>query len=289
MKRLEKDVRALVLLALTEDRAFFDITSQSCIPPDHVLRACLLLKETAKVAGLPLIPWVCDSMSPDLEHQILVEEGGIYPSGTVLAILEGKAQLILSLERTLLNLIQHTSGVAQGTYNYVKAIKGFSCDILDTRKTLPGLRSIQKYGVIIGGGKNHRFDLQERFLVKDNHLFCVKKGTSSPITEAIFRIRAQQPDALIEVEVENLTMFEEALKGKVSSILLDNMSPYDIHQAVEMGKGYETYLEASGGIDLSNVREYAATGVHGISIGALTHSVKAVDISLDPNKISCRL
>ncbi|MBI2809849.1 MAG: carboxylating nicotinate-nucleotide diphosphorylase [Candidatus Melainabacteria bacterium] len=279
MQHLEQEVRRTVQLALVEDSAARDITSEACVSQDTHSRADFVLKQNSKIAGLRFLPWICETVDSSLKWQLHVPEGGDYNDGTVLASIEGSARSILSGERTALNLLQHTSGIAHVTTAYVNAVKGFNCDILDTRKTLPGLRAIQKYAVALGGGKNHRFDLEERVLIKNNHLALLKETSAHPVRDAIRRSRILQPQVKIEIEVENLSMLEEALAAKADVILLDNMPAEMVAQAVKLANG-QAYLEASGGITIETVREYAAAGVNGISIGALTHSVKAVDISL---------
>lgn len=279
MEHLEQEVRRTVLLALNEDRSTKDITSQACVRPGQIIQADFVLKQNSKVAGLRFLPWICQSIDGSLQWQVHSFEGGEYQDGTILASIEGHAHAILAGERTALNLLQHTSGIAHLTAQYVKAVEGFNCEILDTRKTLPGLRAIQKYAVAMGGGKNHRFHLEECFLIKNNHLALLKEVSTHPVREAIRRAKILQPQAKIEIEVESLMALEEALQEKADLILLDNMSPALVADAVKIAHG-SAYLEASGGITLTNVREYASAGVHGISIGALTHSVTAVDISL---------
>ncbi len=279
MEHLEQEVRRTILLALNEDRAMQDITSQACVSPEKMIRADLILKQNSKIAGLRFLPWICETIDPSMQWQVYAFEGGDYDDGMILASIEGKAHSILAGERTTLNLLQHASGVAHLTTQYVKAVEGFDCEILDTRKTLPGLRAIQKYAVTVGGGKNHRFHLEEHFLIKNNHLALLKEVSAHPVLEAIHRAKILQPQAKIEVEVENLADFEEALRGKADLILLDNMTPAVVAEAVKISQG-RVYVEASGGIALDNVREFASAGVNGISIGALTHSVTAVDISM---------
>lgn len=279
MENLEQEARRTILLALSEDRIGNDITSRACIASDKSTRADFMLKQNSKIAGLRFLPWLCEAVDPSLKWQIHVGEGGDYVSGTYLASLEGSAQSILAGERTALNLLQHASGIAHLTSRYVDAVKGFKCDILDTRKTIPGLRAIQKYAVTVGGGKNHRFHLEDRFLIKNNHLKLLHESSSHPVLEAVRRARALQPHAKIEVEVESLLSLEEALAAKADTIMLDNMPLPLVAEAVKIAQE-KSYLEASGGITLANVRDFAATGVNGISIGALTHSVSAVDISL---------
>jgi nicotinate-nucleotide pyrophosphorylase (carboxylating) len=279
MRDLEQEVRRTILLALKEDRAECDVTSQACISKESTVEAELLLKQNSLIAGLRFLPVICETIDPHLSWRAFAEDGREYGNGTVLASIRGNTQSILSGERTALNFLQHVSGVAQLTSQYVQAVAGWNCDILDTRKTLPGLRAIQKYAVVAGGGKNHRFDLEERFLIKNNHLKILLEETARPVREAILRARILQPDAKIEIEVESLAMLEEALSAQADLILLDNMPPELIREAVQLANG-KVYLEASGGITLENVRAYAETGVNGVSIGALTHSVPAVDISL---------
>jgi nicotinate-nucleotide pyrophosphorylase (carboxylating) len=279
MEHLEEEVRRTILLALSEDRSSCDITSQACVSPEKMVRADFVLKQNSRIAGLRFFPWICESIDPSLKWQVHAFEGKDYDEGMVLASVEGRAQSILAGERTALNLLQHASGIAHLTQQFVKAVEGLQCEILDTRKTLPGLRAIQKYAVAVGGGKNHRFHLEERFLIKNNHLALLGEVSAHPVIEAIARTRILQPQARIEVEVENLEALEEALRAKADLILLDNMPPEMVGEAVRIGSG-RAYLEASGGITLANVREYASKGVNGISIGALTHSVTAVDISL---------
>lgn len=279
MLDIEREVRRTILLALAEDRSAFDITSKACVSSEQTTTAAIVIKQKSIVAGICFLPVICECIDPSLSCQILAEEGQNCPDGKVLAYIEGNARSILAGERTVLNFLQHICGVADLASQFANAVHGLKCDILDTRKTLPGLRAIQKYAVAIGGGKNHRFHLEERFLIKNNHLKLLKQTTPRPVVEAVRRAKAFLPNAKIEVEVESLEMLSDALEAKADVVMLDNMSASLVAEAVRIVKG-DAYLEASGGITLANVREYAEKGVHGISIGALTHSVKAVDISL---------
>ncbi len=276
---LVQEIRRTLQIALAEDHVEKDVTSQACLPRETAAKASLLLKQPARIAGLIILPILCQMLGSDLNLRLFVEDGCSCSPGTVLATVEGNAHSILAGERTALNLIQHASGIATLTAEYVDAVKGFACDILDTRKTLPGLRAIQKYAVLIGGGKNHRFHLEDRFLVKDNHIKLLRETTSTPIAEAIRRAKILQPGVNVEVEVSSISMLEEALNEQAEVILLDNMSVALVAEAVKINDG-RAYLEASGGIDLEEVAHYAATGINGISIGALTHSVRAIDMSL---------
>lgn len=276
---LLQEIRRTLQMALAEDHAQNDVTSQACVPSNTKAKASLLLKQPARIAGLVIFPVLCELLGGELNFQLLIEDGCECNPGAVLATLEGNAHSILAGERSALNLIQHASGIATLTAEYVNAVKGFSCDILDTRKTLPGLRAIQKYAVLIGGGKNHRFHLEDRFLVKDNHIKLLKETCPTPVAEAIQRAKILQPGVKIEIEVANLAQLEEALGAGADLVLLDNMNPAIVAEAVKLNQG-RAYLEASGGITLENVKQYAETGVNGISIGALTHSVRAIDMSL---------
>jgi nicotinate-nucleotide pyrophosphorylase (carboxylating) len=275
---LETDVRRCIQHALEEDRVHEDITSIACLEESAQTEAYLLLKQRALIAGLPFLSWIFHCVDPSIQLHCHVQEGQECPPGTILAHITGPARALLSCERTALNLLQHASGIATLTNAFVRAVEGYPCDILDTRKTLPGLRHLQKYAVAVGGGKNHRFDLNERFLIKNNHLAHLKKHTEEPIKEAIQKARALYPNKAIEVEVESLEMLQASLEAKAEFILLDNMSLDLLAQAVCLAKG-KAYLEASGGVNLTSARSIAKTGVDGISIGALTHSVSAIDIS----------
>jgi nicotinate-nucleotide pyrophosphorylase (carboxylating) len=267
---MNMEIAEIITRSLKEDCIEQDITSLACIDPDTVVSADFLLKEDAKIAGLAFLP----AFFSGLDISFAVNEGEECKAQTVLARVKGPAQSILSRERSALNFLQHASAIATLTARFVKEVADLECDILDTRKTLPSLRALQKYAVRIGGGKNHRYDLASHFLIKDNHL---AKGT---IKEAIARARKFDPDKIIEVEVTTLAQLEEALQAMPERILLDNMSLEEMQKAVILAKG-RAYLEASGGITLACVRSVAETGVNGISIGALTHSACAIDISLE--------
>jgi len=275
---LDQHVLKAVAFALEEDKAQEDITSHACIDTSAHVRAQLLLKQRARIAGLSFLSCILDKagISP---FQLHAQEGGDYDAGTLLASIEGNAHALLRMERTMLNLIQHASGIATLTAQFVQEVAGYSCAILDTRKTLPGLRAIQKYAVRTGGGKNHRFDLKERILIKNNHLSILGRSTENPISAAIENARLKSQGIAIEVEINSLDMLQAALDAKPDAILLDNMPPESVAEAVRRAQR-TVYLEASGGITLSNVRTYAQTGVDAVSIGALTHSAPAIDISL---------
>ncbi|MFI5334531.1 MAG: carboxylating nicotinate-nucleotide diphosphorylase [Chlamydiales bacterium] len=268
-----------IQLALQEDRALEDWTSHSCFPSSCMGRGEVRLKERAVVAGLPFVKAVFEQLDPRVTVTLHVEEGKQCDAKTPLATLEGPVRSLLAGERCALNLLQHASGIASITAAFVQEVAGLPCDILDTRKTLPSLRFLQKYAVRIGGGKNHRISLADRILIKNNHLAVLKKECAYPIREAVKRIRALRKEMPIEIEVEDLPSLKEALDAKVELILLDNMEVSTVEKAVALAHG-QAYLEASGNISLATVKQYAKTGINGISIGALTHSVRAVDMHM---------
>lgn len=275
----QKEVDHLVGMAIAEDLRSGDITSEACIPSDAVISGKFVLKQGSVVCGLTLLPLIFKKTNPKIEITSFIEEGSFNKAGTIVAGIKGPAIGIFAAERVALNILQHTCGISTVTRQYVKEVSGFDCDILDTRKTLPGLRCLEKYAVRVGGGRNHRYALDDRFIIKKNHLTFLGKETKYPIREAVKRAREYRPSIVVEVEVENLHMVKEAIEAHSDIIMLDNMSPPMAREAVRMING-RAYVEAAGGIILETVRAYAATGVNGVSIGALTHSVPAIDISL---------
>lgn len=275
----DQEIKQLIEKALTEDIRSGDITSEACLLENETISGSFLLKQEGRVAGLPFLKTIFQAVNPSIEVDLQVKEGADLRAGTVLATVYGSARDILSAERVALNFLQHMSGIATTTKKFVNKVRGFDCDILDTRKTLPGMRHMAKYAVRIGGGKNHRFSLNDRFLIKDNHLSFLATKSTTPILDAVQKARAYRPHVPIEVEVENMEMLEEALQAQADIIMLDNMDLDNTRQAVNKVQK-KAYVEASGGITLDTVRNYAETGVNGISIGKLTHSVEALDISL---------
>ena len=268
--RLLNEVTRSIEIALKEDEVFRDRTSVACIDEGFGL-GTLLLKEEGVVAGLPFLELIAYGVDPLITVNLLSTEGTRAVPGSI-AEVEGPIHSLLAMERTAINFIQHATSIASETALYVEAAHGL-CDILDTRKTLPGHRYLQKYAVKMGGGKNHRFHLADQILIKDNHLMHLK------LEEAVRRARDAFPGKRLQVEVENEKMFDEAVIACPDAILLDNMSPDMIRGFVSRNKK-KIYLEASGGIELNNIRSYAETGVDGISVGRLTHSVRALDMSL---------
>jgi nicotinate-nucleotide pyrophosphorylase (carboxylating) len=273
MNELEREVAEIIARGHAEDCVHHDATSLSCLCPERLITAHVLLKENARVAGLPFLI----QSFPDLDVTLLTSEGIDYPARTPLAAITGPAHRILACERTALNLLQHCCGIATLTSRYVQATSGL-CDILDTRKTLPGLRHVQKYAVRMGGGKNHRFHLAERILIKSTHLSLSK----TPIHLLIDHAKKRFPELPIEIEVENLEQLKAVMQTHVDFIMLDNMDIPMMEAAVKLIQK-SSYVEASGNMTWERIPAVSATGVDGISVGALTHSVKAIDISLKIN------
>ena len=269
----------IVRHALIEDIGRGDITTQLTIPKDKKIDADVLVKENCVVCGLAVAEKVFKAIDPTVKFKPLVKEGSEIKPGKIIAQVAGQAASILSSERVALNLLSMLSGIATKTREYVEQIEPYKTKITDTRKTLPGLRELQKYAVRVGGGHNHRMGLDEMILMKDNHI---------KITEGYEKLPSVPKGFKIEIEVQNLDEFKHALHFKPDVIMLDNMSLEDIKETVKIRDNTEfkshhppTMLEASGGVDFDSVKKIAATGVDIISIGALTHSVKAVDMSLE--------
>jgi nicotinate-nucleotide pyrophosphorylase (carboxylating) len=274
--------RKLVELALAEDLASTgDRTSLALIPAHQPGKAAFVARSTGVVAGLPAADLVCSTVDPGLRFTPALADGAPVERGTTLATVSGPLQAILAAERTALNFLQHLSGVATLTRKYVEAAAGFRARILDTRKTLPGWRRLEKYAVRMGGGTNHRMGLYDGILIKDNHL----AGLGGDVRRAVELARSFSGNAglPVEVEVDTLEQLEQALAARAEIVLLDNLSPDQLRAAVKRRDAVapQTLLEASGGVTLGTVREIASTGVDRISVGALTHSATALDIALD--------
>lgn len=266
----------IVRRALEEDIGPGDVTTLCVVSPQTRLRGRFLVKEAGVIAGLPVAGLVFQLLDPKVRFHPLVGDGTAVFPGEVVAEVEGPGRAILSGERTALNFLQRMSGIATLTRRYVEAVAGTRAVIMDTRKTAPGLRLLDKWAVRLGGGQNHRLGLYDMVLIKDNHIVA-----AGGITKAVEQVRrGRGTGIMIEVEVKNLDELEEALALGVDRIMLDNMDLATMRQAVEITAG-RAKLEASGGVTLENVAAIAATGVDYISVGALTHSVKALDISLE--------
>lgn len=260
--------------ALEEDRGKLDVTAQ-LIPAERVMSASIVAKEPLFLAGQPWVNEVFYACDPDLSISWLYPEGTWIPEPAKLVTIHGNARAILTAERTALNFLQTLSATATKTHQYVEQLKGFPTTLLDTRKTLPKLRYAQKYAVKLAGGVNHRMGLYDAFLIKENHICAC-----GSITKAINAARAMNLNLRIIVEVETIDECKEALEAKPDRILLDDFSLSMLREAVALNKNYGISLEASGNISLDNIRTVAETGVDCISVGALTKSIQAIDLSL---------
>jgi len=267
-------IQILIELVLVEDVGEGDITTKATINPKVLSMARLIAKQSGIISGLPLIPLVLKCKTKKYKLRLKVKEGIKVHPDQVIADITAPAHVLLIIERVLLNFLQHLSGIATLTAQYVEAVKPYKVDILDTRKTTPLLRLLEKYAVHVGGGVNHRYGLYDQILIKDNHI-----KIAGGIENAILRARRKYPGMPIEVETKTLNEVRRAMFFHPEIILLDNMSPKMLRQAVKIVK-HKALTEASGGIHLKNIRQIAATGVDRISIGALTHSAPALDLSL---------
>lgn len=269
-------VDEIIERALEEDISSGDLTTSALIAPYAQAKAVILAKQEGVIAGLPVAERVFKHSDGSVRWEAKKQDGERVSSGQLVVELEGDLQAILMGERVALNFLQRMSGIATLTAKFVEAVRGFSVKILDTRKTAPGLRVLDKYAVKVGGGFNHRFGLYDGVLIKENHI-----KAAGGITEAISRVRERVPPTVkIEVEVSSLKDVEEALQAGADIVMLDNMPIKEMEKAVRL-IDRRALVEASGGVTLESVREIAATGVDFVSVGALTHSAKALDLSLE--------
>lgn len=268
-------VDRLIENALLEDINYVDAATDYLIPEEQEGSARFIAKADGVLAGLDIALRVFEILEPDFKAEVFKKDGDYLKKGDEIAVISGKTKTLLKGERTALNLLQHMSGVATATNKAVKIVEGTNASIADTRKTLPNLRPIEKYAVMVGGGKNHRYNLSDCAMLKDNHV-----DAGGGITNAVSTLRKKLGHTVkIELEVRNLDELNEALEAGADIIMLDNMSCKDMKKAVEITAG-RAKLEASGGITDETLRAVAETGVDIISMGAITHSVKAFDISL---------
>ena len=273
-------VDALIRMALDEDLGDRGDTTTAAVIDDSLhVNAVFLAKEDCVCAGLCVAERLMKTVDPAIEWESVVKEGDFCPKGTVMARLKGSARSLLTGERTALNFVQRLCGVATAAHKYQQAAGG-RCAILDTRKTTPGYRNLEKYAVAVGGASNHRIGLYDRIMIKDNHRELAGLEGAGGIKRSVERARAQYPNLEVEVEVDSLSELDEALESRAEYILLDNMSDEMMAEAVRRVNG-RAKLEASGGITLARIPSAAKTGVDFISAGALTHSVKSSDISMD--------
>jgi nicotinate-nucleotide pyrophosphorylase (carboxylating) len=274
------EVQAIIERALAEDIAWGDVTTQALVPPDARATAEARAKRPGVLAGIEVFVQTFRTLDPAVQVDVRVPDGARLAAGDVIAVLEGRAAPMLSAERVALNFLQRMSGIATATAAFVALVGDRPVRIIDTRKTAPGLRILDKYAVRCGGGSNHRYNLADAVLIKDNHLAIARREGLS-LAQVIARVRERvSPFLKIEVEVESVEEAAEAAAGGADLILLDNMPPAQMAEAVRAVAG-RALVEASGGITLESLPEVLATGVDLISSGALTHSVRALDISLD--------
>ncbi len=275
MKLLQSYVDNIITTALSEDINYIDVTTDYLIDDNSVSEAYYIAKDNGVLCGIEIAKRVFEILDENIIFDIKIKDGEEVKKGDIIAEMKGSTKNLLKGERTALNLLQHLSGIASATNRCVKLVEGTNARITDTRKTLPGLRALQKYAVTVGGGKNHRFNLSDGAMLKDNHI-----DAGGGITKAITALREKIGHMVkIEVEVRNLDELKEALDAKADIIMLDNMSYADMKKAVEITDG-RALLEASGNVTEENIRETAETGVDIISLGALTHSVRCFDISM---------
>lgn len=268
-------INSKVSEALSEDSITDDLTSQATINQTQVSNVRFVTRKSGVIAGCLVAAAVLEQCGIK-EYELLVKDGQEVSANTELIRLKAETRAILKAERTALNFLSHLSGIATITNLWVKEVSSSKTAIRDTRKTTPGLRELEKYAVRMGGGLNHRMNLSDQALIKDNHI-----AAAGSVSEAINRVKKAAPGALIEVEVDTLEQLKEALQCSVEIVLLDNMSIEQTKAAVEIARGSNTKLESSGGLKLENAAAYAATGVDYLAVGALTHSAPVLDIGLD--------
>lgn len=279
MKLLQCYIDNIITTALMEDINYIDAAADNLIPEEHKSSAYYVAKDSGVVCGIDIAKRVFELAGGNVDFRIILKDGTKVNKGDVIAELEGSTLTLLKGERTALNLLQHMSGISTATNKCVELVRSTKASVTDTRKTLPGLRALQKYAVTVGGGKNHRFNLSDAAMLKDNHI-----DAYGGITAAVAALREKIGHTVkIEVEVRTLDELKEALDNRVEIIMLDNMSCEEMAQAVEITGG-RALLEASGNVTAENIRAVAETGVDIISLGALTHSVKCFDISMKIRK-----
>ena len=279
MKSADQLIDELITLAFAEDIGDGDHTTLCCIPSTEMGKSRLIIKESGVLAGVEMAQRIFKHFDPDMRMDIFICDGAEVKKGDIAFTVEGRVQSLLQTERLVLNVMQRMSGIATTTRRYVKALEGTKTRVLDTRKTTPGMRMLEKEAVRIGGGVNHRIGLFDMILLKDNHVDFAG-GIEQAITRAKSYLEEKRKKLKIEIEVRNFKQLDEVMKvGGVDRIMLDNFSPSDTREAVRrIGGRYET--ESSGGITFDTLRDYAECGVDYISVGALTHSIQSLDMSL---------
>jgi nicotinate-nucleotide pyrophosphorylase (carboxylating) len=276
----QEEIRNAVRAALHEDVGPGDVTTLACIPPEATAVATMNARESLTLAGIAFAETAFRELSPNVELVRLAEDGQAVDAGAGVLRISGSARALLTAERVALNFVQRLSGVATATARFVAAVAGTRARILDTRKTTPGWRRFEKYAVACGGGTNHRVGLHDLVLIKDNHLAALAGAAPNPVAAAVNRARELWPALRVEVEADTLEQVRLAVEAGADIILLDNMPPARLREAAALVAG-RAQLEASGGVTLNTVRAIAETGVDFISVGAVTHSARAVDLGLD--------
>jgi len=271
---MDDSLKKLIALALAEDLGAGDVTSEATIPSDLISTAVVLAKQDLVLAGLDVAREVFHQLDPNIQFMALARDGERMRTGTEIANLSGNTRKLLAGERVALNLLQHLSGIATLTAAYVEKVKGLKVEVLDTRKTLPGLRQLEKYAVRMGGGKNHRLGLYDMVLIKDNHI-----KAAGGITKAAESARNKSGQLKMEIETKTLDEVREALTAKADIIMLDNMPIAMMREAVRL-IDHHALVEASGNVTLETIQQIAKTGADFISAGSLTHSAPAADISM---------
>jgi nicotinate-nucleotide pyrophosphorylase (carboxylating) len=285
MKPSREAVESIVRMALLEDAPWGDITSQTLIPATAAVTAQLVAREPGFFCGRDIVAAAFTLTDPTITTTFHISDGQAFAARTVLATIQGPARGILQAERIALNFAQRLSGISTLTASYVAETKGTHARIVDTRKTTPGFRLFERYAVRCGGGHNHRFSLSDAVMAKDNHLAILAASSTSTLTDSLRAARAVLPHTThLEVEIDRLDQLDAVLSAGVDTILLDNFSIDDLRVAVQQIAG-RALVEASGGITLDRIRHIAATGVDIISVGALTHSIRALDLGLDINPV----
>ena len=280
MELTAAEIRRAVRAALAEDLGSGDVTTLATVPAGAKSVALMRAREPLVVAGLEFAEIAFKQLSAKIKTEKFARDGQKIAAGKTLLKISGSSRAILGAERVALNFVQRLSGVATATAQFAEAVCGTKAKILDTRKTTPGWRRLEKYAVGCGGGKNHRLGLFDLVLIKDNHLVALQNEKPNAIAAAVMRARQQFPKLKVEVEADTLKQVAQAAAAGADIILLDNMTPAQLRQAVKIIRG-RAKTEASGGVNLKTVRAIAATGVDFISVGAITHSARAVDIGLD--------
>ena len=274
------DVQALIRQALEEDVGAGDASAQATIATAEQGRAVMISRDNYVMAGLTVAELVFISLDDSISCKLLVKDGDAITSDQRLMEVAGPAASILTAERTALNLVQRMTGIATLTRDFVRRAGDYKVDILDTRKTTPNLRCLEKYAVLCGGGTNHRMGLYDKIMLKDNHLALWRRHHDGTLAKMVRAAKEKFPDLEVEVEVECKEDLVSVLEAKPDWVLLDNMTPTQLQECVELNKG-RSKLEASGGVTLDTISDIASTGVDAVSVGALTHSVKAADLSLE--------